>query len=237
MERKTLNRTTSEGITPEEIWDVVNRTHAVGIEGYNLKKKYFDFNQARWEKRRAEILSKHYRKWPPSDWKTDKETGNKIKPHRDNFIDDYIKWSKSFCDIAKANEIKEQLESKGHPIEEKLKPKVYLNLRAKFLNSEKEKAEKRKSLPMIPEWKIASVEKAQEQIKNDEIRKKERQLIHKPNMSKCDRISSVCDAIFVGESIPFYNTSNKENGSNQQSQSSFNKFKYPIKDNLFYPHV
>lgn len=229
MDRKTLNRTASEGITPEEIWNVINRTHVVGIEGYNPSKKYFDFNQARWERKRAEILSKHFRKWPPADWKTDKDTGAKVKPHRDNFIDEQLRWSQSFCNINRANEIKEQLANKNCPIDEKPKPRVYPNLRAKFLLNEKEKEEKRKSLPIIPEWKTAAVEKAEEQIKEDEIKKQEKKLIHKPNIPKCERISNVCEAIFIGESIPFYNSYNN-NGNTSSSEIAH-------KDNLFYPNV
>lgn len=215
-------------ITPEEMWTTVRgQTQNWGIEGYEVPRKYFDHEQYKWEIKRSEILNRHKREWPPSDWPKDKETEKPIPPVRKNYIDDVIKLAKSFNDPVKSEEVKANLESRGtFKVPEPKKP---INMRDKFLKEEAEKKEKFASLPKIQEWKANAIEDAQKKI--EEMKSKERPKIEiykerytkeKPQWPRCDRVTIVADSEYVGEQIPFYNTYAK-------------KGEEPDKKKLFYP--
>ena len=210
MSKKFLCKSQSEAtISPLEIYKIANHENDIGIFGYNPARKYFDYEETKWLKKRAEILKKHKPEWPPSDWSTDKESGQKKPPNRKNFIDEVIEWSKSYFDQKKADEIKENLASKGHAIPEpgteKPKPKPKIDMRKQFIEHEKERAEKRKQMEEIPEWRLNAIEQAKDKIKQMEENKSHPKPL-KPNFDKCDRLTIVAEAEFVGEAVPFYNT-------------------------------
>ena len=137
-------------ISPEEMWSCVKGSSMNwGIEGYEIPKHYYDYHQIKWQQERKTILEKHKRVWPPQDWPKSKEDDKLIPPHRPNFIENYIKWAKSFNDEKKSEEIKQSLEGRGtfkYP-----EPKKPLNLRDKFLNEEKEK---KKNSPSYQKFNI-----------------------------------------------------------------------------------
>lgn len=220
----------TSNLTPEDIYDIMKGNHTGGIVGYNPARKYFDYEQVKWLKKREEILKRHRAHWPPMDWPIDKETGEKKPPVKTNFIDDVVKWSKSFCDLKKAEEIKENLASKGHPIieynkDDKKIPKV--NMRKIFMEKEAEKEKLRKEREeYIPDWKQNSLEQTKEKIKQmEESLKKPK--YQKPNWSKCDRLTITADSEFVGETIPFYSSNDK--GKNAQPVDNKKMF-YPNKE-------
>ena len=47
------------------------------------------------------------------NWPRDKETDKKVPPKHPNYIDEYIKWAKSFNDPKSFEELREQLKPKG----------------------------------------------------------------------------------------------------------------------------
>ena len=227
---KTLSKSYSTNtLTPEEVYDIVKGHHKVGIIGYNPPRKYFDYDEAKWLKKREQILKSHKARWPPDDWPTDKESGEKKPPKKTNFIDDVVKWSKSFCDPKKAEEIKENLASRGHPIieekQEKKRPKI--NMRKLFMEHEAEKKKKRKEMEAIPEWRVNAIEQAKEKIKVlEESQKKPK--FKKADWSKCDRVNIMADAEFVGETIPFYNTAEDKKGKEKDQNKLFFPNKEPV---------
>ena len=169
MSSKTLYRSQSEQtftLTPVDIYKLANREDDIGIFGYRPAKKYFDYNEVKWFQKRADILKKHKANWPPDDWPTDKESGAKKQPQRKNFIDDVIEWSKSCYDSKRAEEIKDNLASKGHPIPEpghdKPKQKLETEKRKKYLEREKELEAKRKQMEEIPEWKVNAIDQVKD---------------------------------------------------------------------------
>lgn len=218
-------------LTPEEMWTCVRGTSQNwGIEGYEVPRNYFDFYQARWVKEREQIKKEHKSLWPPKDWPKSKEGDTQIPPRRINFIDEVVKHANSYNDEAKSKERYEQLAPKG--IFEPPKKKEIIDVRKKFLDEEKDKKEKMAALPKIQEWKVSGIEKAQEQIKEDEAKKKtetqkniEKYTKDKPQWPRCDRVTIVADAEYVGETIPFYNTFTKEGESVDK-----NKLFFPKKD-------
>lgn len=47
-------------ITPEEMWNCIKgSSQNWGIEGYEIAKKYFDYRQVLWHKKREKILKDH----------------------------------------------------------------------------------------------------------------------------------------------------------------------------------
>ena len=216
-------------ITPEDMWNAEhNSSSSWGIEGYEVPKVYFDYHQELWVKERGNILNAHKRVWPPENWPRDKETDKKVPPKRPNYIDEYIKWAKSFNDPKRSEELREQLEPKG--IFKPRDPPIYPNMREKFLKWEKDIKERRAALPQIPEWKVNGVDNAKQRMdeakskeKTQWEKDKEKYTKDKPQWPRCDRVSVMSDAEYVGERIPFYNTYAKEGEAID-------------KKNLFYPN-
>ena len=69
-------------ISPEEMFNINDNTLTGGIFGYRCPKIYFDYNKILWFRKRDSILNSHKRKWPPEDWKSNKETGKKSPPKK-----------------------------------------------------------------------------------------------------------------------------------------------------------
>ena len=218
-------------ITPEEMWQCIKgSSQNWGIEGYEIPKKYYDYHQVKWQQERAKILERHKRVWPPQDWPKSKDEDKLVPPHRPNFIENYIKWANSFNDEKKSEEIKESLEGRG--TFKMPEPKKPLNLRDKFLSDEKEKKEKFEALPKIQYWKEDPIEKAKANIEEQkskvktQIQKdKERYSKEKPQWPRCERVSVLADAQYIGENVPFYYTFRKEG-----EEVDKNKLFFPKKD-------
>jgi len=221
-------KTITYKITPEEMWQCVKgSSQNWGIEGYEIAKKYYDYHQVKWYKERKRILDSHKRVWPPQDWPKAKDEDKLVPPHRPNYIDDYIKWVHSFNDEKKSEEVKQNLEGRG--TFKMPEPKKPLNLRDKYLNDEKEKKEKMAALPKIQPWKEGPIEDAKRNIEEQKSKEKtqfqkdkERYSKEKPQWPRCERISVLSDAQYVGENIPFYYTFTKDGESVD-------------KNNLFFP--
>ncbi len=218
-------------LTPEEMFDIISGSHKGGIIEYEVPKKYFDYKRAIWEKKREKILKSFKGHWPPLDWKEDKETGKKKPPIRKNFIDESIKLANSFYDKKKAEEIKNELESKNKiikDIEYKSdfdKKKNTRDLRKIFKERENEKKKIKEQINLIPEYKKNIIEEVKEKFRIiEEEREKNKNKKGKANFSKCDRITIVAEAEFIGEQIPFYNTVKNKNGEIDK-----NKLFYPNK--------
>ena len=206
-------------LTPEEMFDIISGSHKGGIIEYEVPKQYFDYKRAIWEKKREKILKSFKGHWPPLDWKEDKETGKKKPPIRKNFIDESIKLANSFYDKKKAEEIKNELESKNKiikDIEYKSdfdKKKNTRDLRKIFKERENEKKKIKDQINLIPEYKKNIIEEVKEKFRIiEEEREKNKNKKGKANFSKCDRITIVAEAEFIGEQIPFYNTVKNKNG-------------------------
>ena len=116
--RKLMKSSSATELTPEQIYEIVMGKDKGGIPGYKCPRKYYDYHQVLWLRRREEILKKHKAVWPPENWKSNKETGAKEPPKKFDFIDEQIKWANSFNDPKKSQEIKENLEAKGRKIGE-----------------------------------------------------------------------------------------------------------------------
>ena len=217
-------------LTPEEMYQIISGEEKGGIIGYHPLKKYFDYKKAIWYKKREKILKSFKSKWPPLDWKEDKETGKRIPPKKTNFTDDAIKLANSFYDSKKAEEIKNELESKNRFIKDiqyksdfDIK-KNLKDLRKIFLEKENEKKKIKEQINSIPEYKMNAIEQVKDKIKAFEEQKENNIKRGKPNFSKCDRVTIVAEAEFVGEQIPFYNTAKNKNG-----EIDNNKLFYPKK--------
>ena len=219
-------------ITPEEMWNCIKgSSQNWGIEGYEIAKKYFDYRQVLWHKKREKILKEHKKEWPPQDWPKDKENDKLVPPKRINFIDEQIDWANSFNDPKKSEELKESLESRGtfkYP-----DPKQYPNLRDKFLKEEKEKKEKFEQLPKIQPWKENGIENAKQKIeeakskvKTQWEKDKERYPKEKPWWPRADRVTVTSEAEYCGECVPFYNSSNKDEDEKDKNKKLF----FPKKD-------
>ena len=96
-------------------------------------------------------------------------------------------------------------------------PKKPMNLRKKFLNYEKEKKEKFDALPKIQYWKENAIDDAKKNIEEQKAKEKtqiqkdkERYSKDKPQWPRCERVSVLSDAQYIGETIPFYYTFTKE---------------------------
>ena len=199
-------------LTPEQIYELNINQLEYGIEGYKVPRQYYDYYQVMWHKKRAKILTAHKHIWPPDDWPTDKEDDKtKVKPKRLSYIDDIYKWCHSYYDPKKAEVL---IEEKNIDVKEYQKPRVIDKMRRKnFLENEKKKEEWRKSRPPYPEYKNEAIEQAEEkkkeheeEMQKDPIVKIRQRYKERPQTSRCDRISVVSEAIYVGEQVPFYNT-------------------------------
>jgi hypothetical protein len=77
-------------MTAEEMWKTVNLNTDAGIEGYEIKKKYFDYGKSkeykkRWEKNTSNKIKCE---WPPQSLKD--ADGDVKWPKRKNYLDDVI---------------------------------------------------------------------------------------------------------------------------------------------------
>ena len=165
-------------ISPEEMYNINENTLTGGIFGYRCPKIYFDYNKILWFRKRENILNSHKRKWPPEDWKTNKETGKKSPPTKKNFIDEQIFWANSFYNSKRAEQIKEELETKNRKIEPAkirsdfdIKPNK-INNRKNFLEREKERENIKKKINSIQEWRVDAIENIKDKIKKEEEEKK-----------------------------------------------------------------
>jgi hypothetical protein len=214
--RSQFSNTISYKITPEEMWQCVKgSSQNWGIEGYEIAKKYYDYHQVKWQQERKRILDQHKRVWPPQNWPKAKDEDKLVPPHRRNFIDDYIKWATSYNDEKQSEERKQSLMERG--TFKMPEPKKPLNLREKFLNDEKEKKEKFAALPKIQPWKEGPIDDAKKNIEEQRSKEKtqwqkdkERYSKDKPQWPRCERVSVLSDAQYIGENIPFYYTFTKE---------------------------
>ena len=208
--KKSKIKTIKYALTPEEMYNLNSRHLEIGIEGYKIPRKYNDFHKCVWERKRAKILSEHKHIWPPEDWPKAKDEDIKVKPKRKTFLDDLYKWCNSYYDKQRAETV---IESKNLDVKEYVKPRYIDKKRRKdFLENEKKKEEWRKSRPAYFEWVQDSVDAAAEKIKteNDErvdpMEKIIKRYKDKPLTARCDRVSIVSEAQYLGEIVPFYNT-------------------------------
>ena len=198
-------------LTPEEMYKLASRQLEIGIEGYELPRKYNDHHQCVWARKRKQILDSHKHVWPPQDWPESKDDPSvKVKPKRKTFLDDLYKWCYSYYDKEKADRL---IEEKNINVKDYVKPRfIDTKRRTEFLENEKKKEEWRKSRPEYPEYIQGTVEEIQERVKQEEKDKKDPVDIirskykQKPQTSRCDRVSVVSEAQFLGEQIPFYDT-------------------------------
>ena len=198
-------------LTPEEMYKLASRQLEIGIEGYEIPRKYNDHHKCVWARERKKILDSHKHVWPPQDWPESKDDPNvKVKPKRKTFLDDLYKWCYSYYDDEKAKNL---IEEKNIDVKEFVKPRfIDTKRRKEFLENEKKKEEWRKNRPEYPEHKQGPIEELQEKIKQEESEKKDpidiirSRYKQNPQTSRCDRVSVVSEAQFLGEQVPFYNT-------------------------------
>ena len=202
-------------LTPQQIYDIESKKLKGGIEGYHCPKKYFDYHEVLWLRKRENILKKHKAVWPPENWKSNPDTGKKIPPRKYNFIDERIRWANSFTDLKKSQELKDAFEAKGKTIgefkpfksdfEKKVNKK---NLRLEFKNREEKLKKIRDQINLIPQYKQNAIEQVIEKMKNDVINHKP--FTGKSNWGKGDRILYNSEYEYLGEQIPFWNNNSKE---------------------------
>ena len=217
--RKLKKSNSAAELTPEQIYDIVMGKDKGGIQGYLCPRSYYDYHQVLWFRKREQILKKHKAVWPPDDWKQNKETGNKEAPNKINFIDEQIKWAKSFYDPKRGQEVKEALEAKGqkisepHPFKSDFDKKINKNNLLQAYKDREEQLKKiREQIKAIPEYKQNAIEQVQEKIKNNEYKPRQ----GKSNWGKCDRIMYTAESEFMGERIPFWNPNPKEEDKKKQ---------------------
>ena len=225
--KKITKSNSASNLTPEQIYDIIKGKSKGGIPGYLCPRKYYDYHQVMWLKRREQILKQHKASWPPEDWKTNKETGNKEPPKKLNFIDERIRWAKSFNDPKKSQEIKDALEAKGKTIPESNpfksdfdKKKNKKNLLSSFKEQEEKLKKIKEQINAIPEYKLNAIEQVKEKIKSSEYKPKQ----GKSNWSKCVRIMYTSEAEYMGEQVPFWNQISKE-GEEKKVEFYPNKIK------------
>ena len=202
-------------LTPQQIYDIETKKLKGGIEGYHCPKKYFDYHEVLWLRKRENILKKHKAVWPPENWKSNPDTGKKIPPRKYNFIDERIRWANSFTDLKKSQELKDAFEAKGKTIgefkpfksdfEKKVNKK---NLRVEFKNREEKLKKIRDQINLIPQYKQNAIEQVIEKMKNDVINHKP--FTGKSNWGKSERILYNSEYEYLGEQIPFWNNNSKE---------------------------
>ena len=208
--RKSKVGTIKYALTPEEMYKLDSHQLEIGIEGYQIPRKYNDHHQCVWARKREKILKSHKHVWPPEDWPRDKDDENiKVKPKRKTFLDDLYKWCYSYYDPQRA----EDLIERGVDTKDYVKPRVIDKIRRKnFLENEKSKEEWRKSRPEYFEYMESAIEDIKQKIqdeekaKEDPIEKIRRRYKHNPQTARCDRVSVVSEAQYLGEQVPFYNT-------------------------------
>ena len=234
--RKLVKSSSAYELTPEMIYDIVMGKDKGGIQGYQCPRHYYDYHQVMWLKKREEILKKHKAVWPPEDWKQNKETGSKEPPKKTNFIDDQIKWAKSFNDPKRSQEVKEALESKGqkftepHPFKSDFDKKVNkINLFNAFKDREAQLKKIREQMNAIPEYKQNAIEQVTEKIKSGSEYKPRQ---GKSNWSKATRIMYNADNEFMAEQIPFWNPNTKEEDKKKQEFRP-DKIKYLHRDPIW----
>ena len=203
-------------LTPEEIYNLSTRKCPWGIEGYEVPVLHYCDHEEMWKKKRAKILNDHKHIWPPLDWPRDKED-DKVRhpPKRPNYLDDLFKWCNSYYDPQRAKDL---IEEQNIDVKEYKKP-LYIDKRKRkdFLANEKKKEEWKKSRPEFPEYKTEAIEDIQQKIKEQEKdknityeQKMKNKYRERPATSRCDRVTVVADAEYVGEQLPFYNTYHSE---------------------------
>ena len=218
-------------LTPDEMYKLSSRQLEIGIEGYEIPRKYNDFHQCVWERKREQILNAHKHIWPPEDWPKDKENENiRIKPKKKTFLDDLFKWCFSFYDKEKAQTL---IEEKNINIKDYIKPlKLDKKKRKEFLENEKKKKEWKKNLPNYSDYMQNFIDTITEKIKQDEkekidpIEKIKKRYRHRPQTSRCDKISIVSEAQYLGEQYPFYYTYTKEGEGTDKNKLFFPSKKY-----------
>ena len=223
-------KTIKYALTPEEMYKLDSHQLEYGIEGYQIPRKYNDHHQCVWARKREKILSSHKHVWPPEDWPRAKDDETvKIKPKRKTFLDDLYKWCYSYYDKEKAEAL---IEEKNINVNDYVKPRIIDKKRRKdFLENEKKKEEWRKSRPAYSEYMQGFVEEIQEKLKQEEkdkvdpIEKIKKRYQQKPQTSRCDRVSVVSEAQYLGEQVPFYNTYVPEDGEIDKK-----KLFFPSKD-------
>ena len=221
-------------LTPEEMYKLSTRQLEIGIEGYELPRKYNDFHQCVWARKREKILSAHKHVWPPEDWPRDKDNDSvKVKPKKRTFLDDLYKWAFSYYDKEKAEAL---IEEKNINVKDYVKPLVLdKNRRKDFLENEKKKEEWRKSRPQYSDYMQNFVESIQEKVKQEEkdkidpLEKIKIRYKHNPQTARCDRISVVSEAQYLGEQYPFYYTFTKEGEEEDKKNLFFPKKNYTWK--------
>ena len=209
--KKSKLKTIKYALTPEEMYNLNSKHLDTGIEGYKIPRKYNDHHKCVWERKRAKILSEHKHIWPPDDWPKSKDDENvKEKPKRKTFLDDLFKWCNSYYSKERAEAI---IEAKNLDLKDYVKPRfIDKKRRTDFLENEKKKEEWRKSRPAYFEWVQDSVDAVAEKIKTefdervDPIEKIKKRYKEKPQTARCDRVSVVSEAQFLGENVPFYDT-------------------------------
>ena len=209
--KKSKLKTIKYALTPEEMYNLNSKYLEIGIEGYKIPRKYNDHHKCVWERKRAKILTEHKHIWPPDDWPKSKEDENiKVKPKRKTFLDDLYKWCNSYYSKERAEAV---IEAKNLDVKDYVKPlHIDKKRRKDFLENEKKKEEWRKSRPAYFEWVQDSVDAAAEKIKTemegreDPIEKIRKRYKDKPQTARCDKISVISEAQYLGENVPFYNT-------------------------------
>ena len=204
-------------LTPEEMYKLDSKQLDIGIDGYQIPRKYNDHHQCVWARKREKILSAHKHIWPPEDWPKSKDDENiKVKPKRKTFLDDLYKWCYSYYDKEKAERL---IEEKNINVKDYVKPIILdKKRRTDFLENEKKKEEWRKSRPEYYEYMEGFVDDIKEKLKEEEkekidpIEKIKKKYQQKPQTSRCDRVSVVSEAQYLGEQVPFYNTYVPEDG-------------------------
>ena len=211
--KKISKSYSSVDLTPEQIYDISMGKSKGGIPGYVCPRKYFDYHLVLWLRRRENILKQNKAVWPPESWKSNKETGKKEPPKKFNFIDERIKWVKSFNDPKKSQEIKDALESKGriigelNPFKSDFDKKINkTDLLSSFKNNEEKLKKIKEQINSIPEYKLNAIEQVKEKLKNNEHKPRQ----GKSDWSKSERIMYNADCEYMGEQVPFWNNNSKE---------------------------
>ena len=205
-------------LSPKQIYDILSKKGKGGIEGYNCPKKYFDYHESIWLKKRENILKKHKAVWPPESWKSNEE-GKKVPPRKYNFIDEQIKWANSFNDLKKSQELKDTLEAKGKTIEDikyksdfdkKVNKK---NLFIEFKNREEKIKKIREQIKLIPQYKQNAIEQVIEKMKSTSEYKPK---TGKSNWGKSERIMYNSESEYMGEQVPFWNNDTNDEDKKKQ---------------------
>ena len=243
--KKITKSFSSDDLTPEKIYDIINDKNKGGIQGYLCPRKYYDYHQVMWLKKREQILKQHKAAWPPDDWKKNKETGNKEAPKKLNFIDERIMWAKSFNDPKKSQEIRDALEAKGKPIPEFNPFKSDFDKKPNkknLLSSFKEQEEKLKKMDENHSKEMEELKKEIEYNK-EQIEKKAQQdkLNHEMKMTQMNKDHMIKMISMDQEhennmnllKIEHQNRLNGNNqNDNQENNSTNNNINYNDQDNL-----